>query len=701
MILRCDNCLSARGEKNSLDSFPSLKEAVSGLSEEDLENWARALEPLEGNEEMKSPQEDPENIQILRYRRVLSLLGGSPVMQALLDLMLALFFFPEFGACLSRYFGYSVNLHLAFLMQDELFPKEQEILSLMENVSRICYVDRRAFPLQYVELSLDERTVSYIFGEDEVNPLLSGFTFLYDPERTPMHKAILYEELIREGAGFLGRSFQKEDTQENAVSLRPAGVLQLSGKGGRRFLSKKIAEELKKPFLFLNIADLFREADKDRMEELTSALIRDAILFEAGVCFYGITEHFLRNEERENPMLKRDLEVLERILFLPVRNMGSPLILCTDAARAMIFSVEAGEYRLIELPPKPSYEERKKLWEGFSSMYGISLSTQHFAMRYRLNASEISAMILGYIERKPGITLIDAKEEEIFAKLCIQRAESDEGKGVGRIVYPSIRLNDVKIKPQLRSVLVDAIEGIKNSALILDSWGLRKKYPYGRCVSLLLSGPPGTGKTMTANAIAGELGLPLYQVNLSNIVDKYIGETEKNLEKAFLFAEKTDAVLFFDEADSLFGSRSEVHDSKDRYANTEVSYLLQRIEAYDGIVILATNILGNIDPAFLRRIRYMIRFENPDEAIRREIWMSCVTEEMPHEELDWDYLAAQFDRFTGSMIKTVFLNACAYAAGRGEIFGMPHLIHAIRQELEKTSKVAFSGDVLGKYAYMG
>ncbi|MCR4655103.1 MAG: ATP-binding protein [Lachnospiraceae bacterium] len=236
--------------------------------------------------------------------------------------------------------------------------------------------------------------------------------------------------------------------------------------------------------------------------------------------------------------------------------------------------------------------------------------------------------------------------------------------------------------------------------MILDTWGLRQNYPYGRSVSLLLSGPPGTGKTMTANAIAGELSLPLYQVNLSNIVDKYIGETEKNLEKAFLFAEKTDAVLFFDEADSLFGTRSEVHDAKDRYANNEISYLLQRIEAYDGIVVMATNIKSNIDPAFLRRIRYVIHYENPDEGLRREIWEGCLTEGLPHKEIDIDYLAAQFDTFTGSIIKTVFLNACAYAAGREETLGMPHLIHAIRLELEKTSTVAFSGDKLGKYAYL-
>ncbi|MBQ9549712.1 MAG: ATP-binding protein [Lachnospiraceae bacterium] len=272
---------------------------------------------------------------------------------------------------------------------------------------------------------------------------------------------------------------------------------------------------------------------------------------------------------------------------------------------------------------------------------------------------------------------------------------------LGRIIYPDIRLEDVKVKPQIKTTLEDVISSVRSSSVILDRWNLSRTYPYGRSVSLLISGPPGTGKTMTANAIAGELSLALYQVNLSNIVDKYIGETEKNLERVFSYAEKSNTVLFFDEADSLFGTRSEVHDARDRYANTEISYLLQRIEAYDGIVIMATNIKGNIDPAFMRRIRYVVHFENPDEEMRRAIWQSLFTDSVPHEEdIDFDYLSSQFDSFTGSTIKTVFLNACAKASGRDEILGMKHLVSAVKHELEKGSAVGFSMDNLGKYAYL-
>ena len=269
----------------------------------------------------------------------------------------------------------------------------------------------------------------------------------------------------------------------------------------------------------------------------------------------------------------------------------------------------------------------------------------------------------------------------------------------GQIIYSDLKLEDVKLKTKNKMILTDTVNAVLRGPVIMDEWNLKTIYPYGRGVSLLMSGPPGTGKTMSANAIAGELSLPLYQVNLSNVVDKYIGETEKNLEKVFTFAEKNSVVLFFDEADALFGARSEVHDSKERYANNEVAYLLQRMESYDGIVLMATNIKGNIDPAFMRRIRYVVHFEKPDEEMRRQIWQGCLKDTVPSRDIDVDYLASQFDNHTGSIIKTIFLNACAIAAESGELT-MKHIIHAIKQEMEKEKMVGFAMDTLGKYAYL-
>lgn len=205
-------------------------------------------------------------------------------------------------------------------------------------------------------------------------------------------------------------------------------------------------------------------------------------------------------------------------------------------------------------------------------------------------------------------------------------------------------------------------------------------------------------KTMTAQTIANELGVPLYQVDLSIVLDKYIGETEKHLEEIFSYAEKTNVVLFFDEADALFGKRGEVTEGRDRYANMGVAYILQRIEQFDGIVILSTNFYNNIDKAFLRRMKYVLKYQMPDEAIRRSIWESCLPAEQFQEEIDIDYLASQFE-FTGGMIKNTVLNACVTAVHSGEKLSMEHLLWAIRAEYEKM-EWPVSAEIWGEYRYL-
>ena len=683
IILRCDNYLENRGVRDGLLRFPSLQKVVTRISDDDIKQWVEA-DP----ENKKSKNKKKADLQEVRYLTLLEMLGGGTVMQSLLDLSIALFSYPEFGAYLTTYFGYSVNLHLAFMLENIEFPSEDEILKAAEAAKTLMYVNKKHSPLQYAELTLDERSYGYLFGSDVMNALIEGATtrFFYSKDGKKLNDVFVNRDILEQAVSF----FEKKGK-----------ILQLSGKGGRRFLTKKLACALKKDFLFVNLPDLLNESGKERIDEFIEALIREARFDDAGICFYGISEGFLKGAtESGTTHLSRDLEVLEYLVFRSVKNAGMPLVLCTDTSRQLLSEPDMGEYILLELPATTGYEDRKELWGKFAKLYGLSLDAESFAMRYSLNASETARLVKGFLERRPDATEIGSREEALFTKICMQRAEREVDGGVGRIIYPDIHLDDVKLKPECRAVLDDVITGIRKSGMILDEWGLRKNYPYGRSISLLLAGPPGTGKTMTANAISGELGLPLYQVNLSNVVDKYIGETEKNLEKAFAFAEKTDVILFFDEADALFGTRSEVHDSKDRYANTQVSYLLQRMEAYDGVVIMATNIKTNIDSAFMRRIRYVLHYENPDEELRRQIWESCLNDSIPHEDIDFDYLASQFKTFTGSVIKTVFLNACACAADRDEKLSMVHLLHALRHELKKGSAVAFTSEALGKYGYL-
>ena len=193
------------------------------------------------------------------------------------------------------------------------------------------------------------------------------------------------------------------------------------------------------------------------------------------------------------------------------------------------------------------------------------------------------------------------------------------------------------------------------------------------------------------HVLSDMLELPLYRIDLSRIVDKYIGETEKRLEEVFDVAEKNNAILFFDEADSIFGKRSEVNDSKDRYANTEVSYILQRMEEYDGIVILATNYKKNIDEAFMRRIRYMVEFPFPSEDMRRQIWESSFADKVPLEDIDFAYLARQFE-FSGGSIKNIVLNAVFLAASQNHPVNMKDILQSVRAENMKMGKTMLMQD---------
>ena len=218
---------------------------------------------------------------------------------------------------------------------------------------------------------------------------------------------------------------------------------------------------------------------------------------------------------------------------------------------------------------------------------------------------------------------------------------------------------------------------------VLDEWGF-KPIPSAGVVAMF-SGPPGTGKTMSAEVIAADLGLDLFKVNLATMVSKYIGETEKNLEQLFDAADTGNVVLLFDEADSIFGKRSEVTDAQDRYANLEVSYLLQRIERFDGLVILTTNLSSNIDHAFLRRIHVVVDFQAPDEGERRTLWLKALPSDAPQNDIDIDF-CSQF-KLSGADIRSVSLGAAFRAAEEKKSISMSHLVTALFDEMRKQGRL--------------
>ncbi len=215
---------------------------------------------------------------------------------------------------------------------------------------------------------------------------------------------------------------------------------------------------------------------------------------------------------------------------------------------------------------------------------------------------------------------------------------------------------------------------------VLKGWGFDEKFSYGNGLSVLFYGAPGTGKTMAAQVLANELQMPLYRVDLSQIVSKYIGETQKNIGRIFDEADRYECILLFDEADAIFAKRSDVSDAQDRYSNAETAYLLQRIEQYSGISILATNLLQNFDEAFRRRISYMVHFPMPDAELRRQLWESIFPGNTPvSAEVDFGMLAQAFE-MSGASIKNAALHSALMACSEGTDVCMRHILDGVQSE---------------------
>lgn len=290
--------------------------------------------------------------------------------------------------------------------------------------------------------------------------------------------------------------------------------------------------------------------------------------------------------------------------------------------------------------------------------------------------------------------------QQLFAA-C--RAEAAAGMGhLAQAVEPRFALSEVVLPAPQSVQLVEISTAMRCLTTVHYEWGTARAWNESG-LAVLFCGPPGTGKTMAAEALAAELALPLYRIDLSQVVNKYIGETEKNLKRIFDAAETADSVLFFDEADALFGKRTEVKDAHDRYANIEISYLLERMERFKGLAILATNRRKDLDEAFMRRLRYAVDFPMPGEEERLKIWRQVFPEGVDVSDLDFPYLAAQFE-LSGGHIRSIAFNACLQCAGGQPARSAPRkevtqasVLMAVKRELEKLNRVAGAGQ-FGRYA---
>jgi hypothetical protein len=260
-------------------------------------------------------------------------------------------------------------------------------------------------------------------------------------------------------------------------------------------------------------------------------------------------------------------------------------------------------------------------------------------------------------------------------------------------IEPTANWDDLVLAEPQRLALHDIAQQVRARATVYERWGFASRSARGLGITALFAGPSGTGKTMAAEVLANDLRLDLYAIDLSSVVSKYIGETEKNLRRVFDAAEEGGAILLFDEADALFGKRTEVKDSHDRYANIEVSYLLQRMEAYRGLAILTTNLKSGLDAAFMRRLRFVVQFAFPDAVQRAQIWSRVFPIETPAVGLDHAKLARL--NVAGGNIRTIALNAAFIAAGANQPVGMAHLLRAASAEYVKLERALTDAEIGG------
>lgn len=273
------------------------------------------------------------------------------------------------------------------------------------------------------------------------------------------------------------------------------------------------------------------------------------------------------------------------------------------------------------------------------------------------------------------------------------RGENAAGlERLARRIEPAVSWNDLVLPLANLSHLRELGARVRQRDLVLGEWGMRPGGGRGRGIVALFAGDSGTGKTMSAEVLAGELGLDLYTINLATVVDKYVGETEKNLERIFTEADQVNGVLLFDEADALFGRRSEVRDAHDRYANIEVAYLLQRLETFEGLAVLSTNLRANVDDAFARRLDAIIEFPMPEVAERRTLWQRCLGPQLPlNDDVDLDFCARAFV-LSGGNIRSIAITAAYLAAEEVRAVGMVDLMRATHREYRKLGRLTIEAE---------
>ena len=506
-----------------------------------------------------------------------------------------------------------------------------------------------AQPLTTSALRADERIVNALKGlnylDDRIGPLLTPL------EASPLELPPSQQVVVDLAVGHLRRNH-----------AHPWPVIQLVGHDSEslRLVARHSAHALDLPLYELPAENIPTQSAE--LETLARLWQRESLL--APVALY-LDASGLEQSAAAHTALLRFLARTDGIIFLASREAWTTLNRVSHPLDVA----------------KPTPNEQRDLWHSLlkgaadpvqlSAQFDLSTETIHQVVREALEATD---------HRSLQERLWDGCRDASRPRLAGLAQRLDSRATWDRLVLPEAELR----------LLHEITEQVRHRAIVYDDWGFGKTMNRGLGISVLFAGESGTGKTMAAEVIANDLKLDLYRIDLSSVVNKYIGETEKNLRKLFDAAENGGAILFFDEADALFGKRSEVKDAHDRYANIEINYLLQRMEAYRGLAILATNMKSALDPAFVRRLRFIVDFPFPNAVNRERMWKTVFPAGARVEELDYNRLAKL--NLTGASIHNAALNAAFLAATRDAHITMRDVLDAARNEFKKLERPVREAD---------
>lgn len=543
-------------------------------------------------------------------------------------------------------------------------------------------------PLLNRVVKTDARIRDYLFGSDNMSHEMHDIASCHAPGRC------LDDLLIRkEFKNSLLALVRNVDLERKCTILYLQG-----GYGtGKRSMAEGLCRVAGLKLLRVDLASVMQLKPAEFRRKL-AALVREAELQEAALyidkfddLLPGQAEE--KNNAKETPATRNDT-LLHALISVLVKRNG---LVFFAGKQVWEPRDQSGRYSFFRIPlPDADTREREQFWRLMLKAYprlADDVDLAAFSDRFKFSPGQIHDALATATSisrwRNPLNTAIN---NEDLGRAC--RLQSNRGlERLAQNISTCYRWDDLVLAPGPKSILEEIRARVMHRALVYEHWGFDNKLAMGKGLHLLFSGPPGTGKTMAADVLANEFAMSLYKIDLSSVVSKYIGETEKNLSEVFREGETSNAILFFDEAEALFGKRSEVKDAHDRHANIEVGYLLQRMEQYAGIVILATNFRRNMDDAFTRRLHFCVDFPLPDREERLKIWNRIWPQELPRAaDLDMEFLADRL-HISGGYIRNIALAAAFLAAEEARherqepLVTMEHLLRATRREYQKMGQI--------------